>query len=116
MLASIPSLSTRLVMFDTAVVDMTDRLDDPVKNLLGLRFGGGTNIDFEGGSREGVVRQVTALLEDGVTFITLLALNDQGAPRYHAGLAQELADLGAAAFACTPEQFPELMGRALNRS
>ncbi|MBP6786085.1 MAG: VWA domain-containing protein [Candidatus Promineofilum sp.] len=137
-LASIPSLSTRLVMFDTAVVDMTDRLDDPVEMLFGLRLGGGTNIDraltycrgaitrprdtvvvlitdlFEGGSREGVVRQVTALLEDGVTFITLLALNDQGAPRYHAGLAQELADLGAAAFACTPEQFPELMGRALN--
>src|SRR5690606_16171860 len=139
-LASIPALSTRLVMFDTAVVDLTDRLDDPVELLFGLRLGGGTNIDraltyargaitrprdtvvilitdlFEGGSKEGVVRQVGALLADGVSFITLLALNDDGAPRYNAALAQELADLGAPAFACTPERFPEVMARALNQS
>jgi hypothetical protein len=106
--------------------------------LFGVRLGGGTNIDraltyargaitrprdtvvilisdlFEGGSKPGVVRQVAALLADGVAFIALLALNDQGAPRYDAALAQELADLGARALACTPEQFPELMGRALN--
>lgn len=137
-LASIPSLSTRLVMFDTAVVDLTDQLDDPVEMLFGVRLGGGTNIDralsygrsaitrpadtvvilitdlFEGGSKEGVVRQVGALIEDGVTFITLLALNDQGAPRYNAVLAEQLAELGAPGFACTPEQFPELMARALN--
>jgi Mg-chelatase subunit ChlD len=137
-LASLPSLSTRLVMFDTAVVDLTDQLADPVEMLFGLRLGGGTNIDralaycrraitrprdtvlvlitdlFEGGSKEGVVRQVAELLADSVTFITLLALNDQGAPRYNAALAQQLADLGAPAFACTPDEFPELMARALN--
>lgn len=137
-LASLPSLSTRLIMFDTAVVDLTDQLADPVEMLFGLRLGGGTNIDralnycrsaitrprdtvlilitdlFEGGSKEGVVRQVADLLADGVTFVTLLALNDQGAPRYNAALAQQLADLGAPAFACTPDEFPELMARALN--
>lgn len=139
-LASIPSLATRLVMFDTAVVDLTDKLDDPVEMLFGLRLGGGTHIDraltyargaitrprdtviilitdlFEGGSTDGVVRQVGALLADGVSFVTLLALNDQGAPRYNAALAKELADLGAPAFACTPEQFPEVMARALNQT
>ena len=138
-LASLPSLNTRLVMFDTAVVDLTDQLDDPVEMLFGLRLGGGTNIDralryargaitrprdtvvvlitdlFEGGDKEGVVRQVEALLGDGVAVITLLALNDQGAPRFNAGLAQQLADAGAPAFACTPEQFAEVMGRAINR-
>lgn len=138
-LASIPALHTRLVMFDTAVVDLTDQLDDPVEMLFGVRLGGGTNIDraltyargaitrprdtvvilisdlFEGGSKPGVARQVAALLADGVAFIALLALNDQGAPRYDAALAQELADLGARAFACTPEQFPVLMAHALNR-
>ncbi len=136
-LASIPSLNTRLVLFDTAVVDLTDRLDDPVEMLFGLRLGGGTNIDralaygrsaitrprdtvvilitdlFEGGDKEGVVRQVEALLADGVTLITLLALNDDGAPRYNATLAQQLAALGAPAFACTPDQFPDLLSRAL---
>lgn len=138
-LASIPALNTRLVMFDTAVVDLTDRLDDPVEMLFGLRLGGGTNIDraltyargaitrprdtivilitdlFEGGNKEGVARQAAALLADGVKFITLLALNDQGAPRYNVALAQELADLGAPAFACTPEQFAEVMAGALRR-
>jgi Mg-chelatase subunit ChlD len=114
-------------------------LDDPVEMLFGLRLGGGTNIDralryargaitrprdtvvvlitdlFEGGDKEGVVRQVEALLGDGVAVITLLALNDQGAPRFNAGLAQQLADAGAPAFACTPEQFADVMGRAINR-
>ncbi len=137
-LASLPSLNTRLIMFDTAVVDLTDRLDDPVGMLFGLRLGGGTNIDqaltyargaitrprdtivvlisdlFEGGNKERMVRQVGQMLADGVQFITLLALNDQGAARYNAAVAQELADLGTPAFACTPEQFPELLARALS--
>ena len=137
-LASLPSINTRLVMFDTAIVDLTDRLDDPVEMLFGLRLGGGTNIDqalsyargaitrprdtivvlisdlFEGGNKERMVRQVQHMLADGVQFITLLALNDQGAARYNAAVAQELADLGAPAFACTPEQFADLMARALN--
>jgi Mg-chelatase subunit ChlD len=137
-LASIPSLSTRLVMFDTAVVDLTDQLGDPVEMLFGVRLGGGTNIDralaycqsavtrprdtvvilitdlFEGGSKEGLLRRTGALLADGVTFITLLALNDEGAPRYNAALAQEMVELGAPTFACTPDQFPEVMARAIN--
>ena len=136
-LASIPSLAARLVLFDTAVVDVSDQLGDPVELLFGLRLGGGTNIDraltyargaitrprdtvvvlitdlFEGGSKEGVARQVGELLADGVAVIVLLALNDQGAPRYDTTLAQQLADLGAPAFACTPEEFAEVMGQAL---
>jgi Mg-chelatase subunit ChlD len=137
-LASIPSLGTRLALFDTAVVDLTDQLDDPVEMLFGVRLGGGTNIDralaycqsavtrprdtvvflitdlYEGGSQEGVLRRTAALVEDGVTFIALLALNDEGAPRYNAALAQEMVELGVPTFACTPDQFPEVIARALN--
>ena len=137
-LASIPSLAARLVLFDSAVVDVTDQLADPAELLFGVRLGGGTNIDralsyargaiarprdtvvvlitdlFEGGSREGVVRQVGELLADGVAVLVLLALNDQGAPRYEASLAQQLADLGAPALACTPESFAEVLGRVLS--
>ena len=138
-LASIPSLAARLVLFDTAIADVSDQLGDPGEMLFGLRLGGGTNIDraltyargaitrprdtvvilitdlFEGGSKEGVVRQVGEMLADGVAVVVLLALNDQGAPRYDTALAQRLADLGAPAFACTPEAFAEVMGRALSR-
>lgn len=136
-LASIPAISTRLVMFDTAVVDLTDQLDDPVEMLFGLRLGGGTSISraltyargaitrprdttvilisdlFEGGSREQVARQVAELIDDGVKFVTLLALNDQGAPRFNAALAEQLAALGTPAVACTPDAFGEVVGRAL---
>lgn len=138
-LASLPSLATRLVMFDTNVVDVTGELADPVELLFGLRLGGGTHIDkalayaqgaitrpkdtivvlitdlYEGGSKEGVARRAAELLGDGVTFITLLALNDEGTPRYNAALAQQLTNLGAPVFACTPDEFPDVMGRALSQ-
>jgi hypothetical protein len=137
-MASIPALATRLVLFDTSVADLTDQLDDPVELLFGLKLGGGTNIDralgycqqlvtrprdtvlvlltdlFEGGSKENMVRRVATLVNDGVEIVTLLALNDQGAPRFDRQLAQELVNLGVPAFACTPQLFPDLMGAVLN--
>lgn len=33
-MASLPPVSTRLVVFDTEVVDLTDDLDDPVEVLI----------------------------------------------------------------------------------
>ncbi|MEM7332200.1 MAG: VWA domain-containing protein, partial [Chloroflexota bacterium] len=44
-MASINALTTKVVMFDTAVVDISDQMDDPVEALFGIRLGGGTNID-----------------------------------------------------------------------
>lgn len=45
MLASIPAVQTRMVVFDTSVVDLTDDLQDPVDLLFGVQLGGGTDID-----------------------------------------------------------------------
>ena len=136
-MASLPALDTRLVLFDTAVVDMTDELDDPVELLFGLQLKGGTNIDralgycrqqvtrpqdtilvlisdlFEGGNKQGMIRKTVALVEDGVQVIVLLALDDKGAPRFNRKIAQELVEIGVSSFACTPELFPELMGTAI---
>lgn len=137
-MASINALTTKVVMFDTAVVDISDQMDDPVEALFGIRLGGGTNIDkalaycqqlvtrpndtifvlitdlFEGGHKENMVRRVATMVQDGVTVICLLALNDQGAPRFNRKIAQQLVDLGVSAFACTPEQFPDLMAAAID--
>jgi Mg-chelatase subunit ChlD len=137
-LASINSLTTRVVMFDTAVVDVTDQLEDPVEMLFGIRLGGGTNIDraigycqqlvtrphetililitdlYEGGDEENLLRRMATLVQDGVQVIVLLALNDQGAPRFSRKVAQEFVNLGISAFACTPEQFPDLMAAAID--
>ncbi|MFC8227080.1 vWA domain-containing protein [Streptomyces sp. NPDC057287] len=138
-LASMRTLSTRLVVFDTAVVDLTDQLDDPVDVLFGTQLGGGTDINralaycqsritrpadtvvvlisdlHEGGIRDEMVRRAAAMTASGVRFVTLLALSDEGAPSYDRAHAAALGALGAPAFACTPDLFPEVMAAAIER-
>ncbi|MEV7174753.1 VWA domain-containing protein [Streptomyces sp. NPDC093224] len=138
-LASMRSIATRLVVFDTAVVDLTDRLDDPVDVLFGTQLGGGTDINralahcqskitrpadtvvvlisdlYEGGIRNEMLKRVAAMKASGVEFVTLLALSDEGAPAYDHEHAAALAALGAPAFACTPDLFPEVMAAALEK-
>ncbi|PPS71824.1 hypothetical protein BZZ08_07153 [Streptomyces sp. MH60] len=138
-LASMRSIDTRLVVFDTAVVDLTDQLDDPVDVLFGTRLGGGTDINralaycqsritrpaetvvvlisdlYEGGIRDEMLKRVAAMQAAGVRFVTLLALSDEGTPSYDREHAAALAALGAPAFACTPDLFPEVMAAAIER-
>ena len=137
-MATAPSLSTRLVAFSTTVVDLTGELQDPVDLLFGIQLRGGTNIGralaycrqqitrprqtilvlisdlFEGGNRDLLNRHVAALVDDGVQLIVLLALDDQGTPRFNRQIAQNLVELGVPSFACTPELFPDLMGAVIN--
>ncbi|BFU43582.1 VWA domain-containing protein [Krasilnikovia sp. MM14-A1004] len=138
-LASVRSLRTSLVVFDTAVVDLTEQLSDPVEVLFGTQLGGGTDINralaytqqlvtrprdtivvlvsdlYEGGVREQMLRRVAELTAAGVQVVALLALSDEGAPAYDHENAAALAGLGVPAFACTPDAFPELMAAAIER-
>jgi Mg-chelatase subunit ChlD len=138
-LASMRTLRTSLVVFDTAVVDLTDELHDPVQVLFGTQLGGGTDINraiaysqglitrprdsifvlisdlYEGGVREEMLRRVASLTAAGVQVIALLALSDEGAPAYDHENAAALAALGVPAFACTPDAFPDLMAAAIQR-
>ena len=138
-LASIRSLRTSLVVFDTSVVDLTDQLSDPVEVLFGTQLGGGTDINravayaqqlitrprdsvfvlvsdlYEGGVRQQMLRRVAEMTAAGVQVVVLLALSDEGAPSYDRENAAALAGLGVPAFACTPDAFPELMTAAIQR-
>jgi hypothetical protein len=138
-LASLPAVSTRLVVFDTAVVDLSEQLDDPVELLFGVQLGGGTDINgavsycqslireprntifvlisdlYEGGVETQLLQRAAQLVDAGVQFITLLALSDEGAPSYDRDLAAKLAALGVPSFACTPDAFPGLMAAAIRR-
>jgi VWA_CoxE family protein len=138
-LASLPALRTRMVVFDTAVVDLSDQISDPVELLFGVQLGGGTDIDRalaycqsqitrptdttlvlvtdleEGGNAQRMRKRMAELVASGVQFIVLLALNDDGAPYYDKSHAEYLASLGVPAFACTPDHFPNLMAAALNK-
>jgi len=137
-MASVSSVATRLVVFDTSVVDLTDQLSDPVDVLFGVQLGGGTDIGaavdycasmvqrpqdtvmvlisdlFDGGQKGRLQRRVATLVEAGVRFVTLLALADGGRPAYDHALASELTALGVPVFAATPDLFPELMAAALS--
>jgi hypothetical protein len=138
-LASMRALRTRFVAFDTAVVDLTELLDDPVDVLFGTQLGGGTDINralaycqglitrpedtlvvlisdlYEGGVREDLLRRVGEMVGAGVQVVALLALSDSGAPSYDRENAAALVELGVPAFACTPDLFPELMAAAIRR-
>lgn len=138
-MASIPAIKTRMVVFDTAVVDLTEELEDPVDLLFGVQLGGGTDIQlalgycqqiitrpldtvlvlitdlYEGGSDEPMRKKAAELVAAGVQVIVLLALNDDGAPGYDHANAAYLASLGIPVFACTPDKFPDLMAQALSK-
>ena len=132
-LASLPAVRTSMVVFDTAVVDLTD----PVDVLFSVQLGGGTDINravgycetliqrpaetilvlvsdlYEGGVADGLLARAHRLVSAGVQFITLLALSNEGAPSYDRALAARLAALGVPSFACTPDLFPDMMAAAI---
>ena len=70
---------------------------------------------YEGGNREAMLKRVASLVASGVQVITLLALNDEGAPYFDHQNAAKFAAMGIPSFACTPDQFPELMAAAIAR-
>lgn len=138
-LASMRTLRTSLVVFDTAVVDLTEQLDDPVDVLFGTQLGGGTDINraiaycqglvtrpqesifvlvsdlYEGGVRDEMLRRVAQLTAQGTQVVVLLALSDDGAPSFDRENAAALAALGVPAFACTPDVFPDVIAAAIER-
>ena len=138
-MASLPVLSTKLVCFDTSIVDLTEDLADPVQVLFGVQLGGGTDINaalaycetkidrpakthlvlitdlYEGGDADTMLARVAALKQSGVNVIVLLALSDDGRPSYDSRHAGAIAAMDCPVFACTPDQFPDLMATALTK-
>ncbi len=138
-LASVRSVQTHVVVFDTAVADLSEYLHDPVELLFGTQLGGGTDIHkalvyaqtlvripqdtilvlisdlFEGGNRVDMLKKAHELRQSGVTMIGLLALSDEGAPAYDHENAAAFAALDIPTFACSPDLFPELMAAAIQK-
>jgi len=138
-IASLQAVRTHLVAFSTSLVDLSDKLEDPTELLFATQLGGGTDINravaygqeliqqprdsivvlisdlFEGGRPEELLERVAAIQASGAQFISLLALDDEGAPAFDRRIAGRLARLDIPSFACTPEQFPRLIASAINR-
>jgi len=136
-LASLKAVRTHMVVFDTAVVNLSENLHDPVDLLFGVQLGGGTDINlaltycqqlitrptdtilvlitdlYEGGNEQEMIKRAATLKAAGVNIVVLLALSDDGAPSFDRRVAGQLAALAIPSFACTPAKFPELMAKAI---
>lgn len=135
--AKLPMLDTRLVIFDTNVVDLSQYVEDPVETLMSVQLGGGTNIAgaldyceglienphrtlvvlvsdlYEGGGYGNLFRVCRNILEGGSKLIALTALDMDANPNYDRRAAATLADMGAFVGAMTPEKLAEHVGRML---
>ncbi len=138
-LASLASLRTRLLVFDTDVADLTDTVSDPVELLFAVQLGGGTDIApalaacealverprdtvlvllsdlFDNGDRRATLAHLSRLRRAGVTLVCLTTLSDEGAEAFSRDMAAKVAALDIPVFACTPDRFPDLMAAALER-
>ena len=136
--ASMPTLQTYVVAFDTEITDLTELCkNDPVDMLFGVQMGGGTDINksvsycqslitdpkktlfilisdlYEAGVRSGLLRRMKEIKANGVKVITLLALSDKGKPDYDSKLAADISKLDIACFDCSPDRLPELVECAI---
>lgn len=137
LLASISSIKTNVVAFDTNIVDLSEKCEDHVDLLFGFTLGGGTDINKsveyckryienpkktifflisdleEGGNRASLIRKLNEMKDDGVTVICLLAISNSGKPYYDENMAKKIASLDIPCFACNPEKIPVLLENVL---
>jgi hypothetical protein len=136
--ASIDVLRTRLLFFDTEVVDVTPLLVDPVDVLFTAQLGGGTDINravayaqqnflerpektilllisdlYEGGNQAELLARMRQLVDSRVKVICLLALSDSGTPSYDHEMAARLRELQIPCFGCTPSLLSRVVERVM---
>ncbi|MGW6856040.1 DUF5682 family protein [Streptomyces xanthophaeus] len=136
-LGGVPTLSTHFLAFSTQVVDLTDRVEDPLSLLLEVRVGGGTHIaaglaharslitvpsrtlvvvvsDFEEGAPVGgLLGEVRALAASGAHLLGCAALDDAGTPRYSVPVARQLVAAGMPVAALSPLALARWVGDRL---
>jgi Mg-chelatase subunit ChlD len=136
-LTALPAVDVKLIVFDTAVVDLSSEAHDPIEVLMSVQLGGGTNIaaameycetlvtqptrtvfvlisDFEeGGSVPRMLAAAQRLASARVTLLGLGALSDDAAPAYDRRMAERLAERGMQIAALTPDRFAEWIGSVI---
>lgn len=135
--AKLPMLDTKLVIFDTNVVDLSGYVEDPVETLMSIQLGGGTDIAralgyceslidypfrtmvvlvtdlYEGGGYARLYGTAKGIIESGAKLVVLTALDMDATPNYDRHAATVLADMGAFVGAMTPEELAEWMGKII---
>lgn len=136
--AKLPMLDTKLVIFDTSVVDLSGYVEDPVETLMSIQLGGGTNIAgalgyceglieypfrtilvlvtdlYEGGGYQRLYATAKGIIESGARLVVLTALDMEANPSYDRNAAAVLADMGAFVGAMTPEDLAAWIGNVIS--
>lgn len=130
-LAALPSVAVKLVVFDTSIVDLSDKVDDALEVLMSVQLGGGTDIgraliycekliedaprtalilisDFEeGGPPNIMLGCVRRMRESGVRLLGLAALDEKADPWFDRTMAARLTQHGMEIAALTPKRLAE---------
>lgn len=135
--ARLPMLDTKLIIFDTSVVDLSDYVSDPVETLMSVQLGGGTDIGgavgycaqliqmphrtmvvlvtdlYEGCGYRRMYQACQGIIESGAKLIVLPSLDHAAVPNYDRNAAAVLADMGASVGAMTPEELSDFIARVI---
>ena len=135
--SSLPSVHTNLIIFDTQVVDLSSKLDDPVDILMSVQLGGGTNITravrygqslikkpkkaimviisdfYEGRNYSDLTKALKHVLEGQTKILGIAALGYDSEPMYDRRYAKEMNGMGIDVLACTPQNLPEIIAKLM---
>jgi Mg-chelatase subunit ChlD len=135
--AELPAVKTSLVLFDTQVVDLSEKVGQPVDVLLSIQLGGGTDITqalmyasslvrqpqrtivvlitdfYEGRAESDLVAQTRLMADGGLRMIGLGALGYDARPSYNKTTATKLRKVGMDILVCTPEKLAECMAEII---
>jgi Mg-chelatase subunit ChlD len=135
--AELPAVKTSLVLFDTQIVDLSDKVGQPVDVLLSIQLGGGTDITqalayandlvrqpqrtivvlitdfYEGRAESDLVAQTRLMADSGMRMVGLGALGYDARPSYNKQTAGKLRKVGMDILVCTPEKLAECMAEII---
>jgi hypothetical protein len=138
-LAGLPAVRVKLVLFDTSIVDLSEFASDPVEVLMSVQLGGGTNIgmavryceqlvtvpkrtilvlvtDFcEGADPRELIATINRLQGAGVKQIGLAALDSSATPFYDEKIAGACANAGMEIAALTPEKLAHWLASVMDK-
>ena len=133
--SSLSMLDTKLIVFDTSIVDLSDYAASPVETLLSVQLGGGTDISraldyaitkitqpqktivvlvsdlYDGYSYGQMYKRVADIVEGGSKMFVLPALDYEAYGSYDKNAAAKMASLGADVAAITPKELAQWIAK-----
>lgn len=136
--SSLSSIKTKLIAFDTKVVDLSEYISDPVETLMSVQLGGGTDISkaldyattlitqpsktivvlvsdlYDGYNYGQMYKRVFDIVESGAKMFVLPALDYEiSSGSYDKRAAQKMANLGAEVAALTPKELAKWIAKII---